>query len=74
MDMLYVALFPNRRGNAWNGEFFEQTPNRLAELLPSDAKWSHVLHVLDLPRESGTPLVLNANAITQQVTCYLERS
>lgn len=75
MDMLYLALFPKREGNSWNRDFFEQTPNRLAELLPSDAKWSHVLHVLDMPPadQGGTPLVLNASAITQQAVCYLER-
>ncbi len=75
MDMLYLALFPGRKGNSWNEAFFEQTPNRLAELLPGDAKWSHVVRVLDMPAGSrgGETLTLNANALTQQVVCYLER-
>ena len=29
MDILYLALFPGRKGNSWNHPFFEQTPNRL---------------------------------------------
>ncbi|MBN1393418.1 MAG: hypothetical protein JW959_00100 [Pirellulales bacterium] len=76
MDMLYTALFPGRKGNYWNEEFFEQSPNRLAELLPGDDKWSRVVHVLDMPSEShgGASLTLNANALTQQVVCYLEQS
>ena len=75
MDMLYMALFPGREGNSWNRAFFEQTPNRLAEIMPGEAKWSHVVHVLDMPLASrgGAVLTLNANAMTQQVVCYLER-
>ena len=75
MDMLYMALFPEREGNSWNRAFFEQTPNRLTEIMPGEAKWSHVVRVLDMPLASrgGAVLTLNANAITQQVVCYLER-
>ena len=75
MDMLYLALFPGRKGNSWNEAFFEQSPNRLAELLPGDAKWAHVVRVLDMPLggDGGAALTLNANALTQQVVCYLER-
>ena len=75
MDMLYLALFPGRKGNSWNEAFFEQSPNRLAELLPGEAKWSHVVRVIDMPLGShgGAALTLNANALTQQVVCYLER-
>ena len=71
MDILYLALFPGRKGNSWNYAFFEQTPNRLAELLPGDARWSEVVRVIDMPRDGAT-LKLNANALTQQVLCYLE--
>jgi pyruvate, water dikinase len=70
-DILYLALFPGRKGNSWNLAFFDQTPNRFAELLPSDARWSNVVHVIDMPRD-GAGLKLNANALTQQVLCYLE--
>jgi hypothetical protein len=72
MDILYLALFPGRKGNSWNYAFFEQTPNRLAELLPGDGRWSEVVRVIDMPRDGAT-LKLNANALTQQVLCYLER-
>ena len=74
MDMLYLALFPGRKGNSWNHAFFEQTPNRLAELLPGDAPL-----VRGGPRDrhaacgGGARLTLNANALTQQVLCYLDR-
>ena len=31
-DMLYLALFPGKKGNDWNREFFENAPNRLSGL------------------------------------------
>jgi pyruvate, water dikinase len=75
MDMLYVALFPGREGNSWNHALLEQSPNRLAKLLPEDAQWSHAVRVIDLPPNSHGPAVLklNANALSQQVICYLDR-
>ena len=75
MDMLYLALFPGRKDNCWNREFFEQSPNRLAELLPAEAHWSEVVCVIDVPRNASERAVLklNANALTQQVLCYLDR-
>ncbi|MBS1138485.1 MAG: pyruvate, phosphate dikinase, partial [Proteobacteria bacterium] len=33
-DILYLAIFPQRHDNRLNTAFFEQQPNRLAELLP----------------------------------------
>jgi len=75
MDMLYLALYPNRKRNSWNCEFFDRAPNRLAELLPDDAVWSNVVRVIDAPvaTDNDALLMLNANALTQQVVCYLER-
>ena len=76
MDMLYLALFPGRKDNSWNLAFFEESPNRLPELLPGEARWSDAVHVIDLPAVSHDRalLTLNANALTQQVVCYLERT
>jgi pyruvate, water dikinase len=74
MDILYLALFPGRIRNFWNREFFEQSPNLLTKLLPDAENWSHIVRVIDLPSGSnnGAVLKLNANALTQQVVCYLE--
>jgi pyruvate, water dikinase len=74
MDILYLALFPGRQSNFWNREFFEQSPNLLAELVPDAENWSSVVRVIDVPAESseGKVLKMNANAMTQQVVCYLE--
>jgi hypothetical protein len=75
-DMLYLALFPARKGNSWNRKFFETAPNRLAELLPDAARWAEVVRVIDFPGPQPLDAVLKlaANAVEQKVVCYLERT
>jgi hypothetical protein len=74
-DILYLALFPGRAGNQWSLEFFEQSPNRLAELLPDAAQWEHAVRVIDLPRPEApaASLTLWASSLDQRVLCYLSR-
>jgi len=72
-DILYLAIFPHRQDNRLNEAFFDQQPNRLAELLPNAAEWSHCVRVIDLPNDQcRTVLRLNANTLKQSVFCYLE--
>jgi pyruvate, water dikinase len=75
MDILYLALFPGRQSNYWSREFFEQSPNRLAELLPEATNWTNVVRVIDVSTvvPEDKVLKLNANALDQQVVCYLDR-
>ena len=72
-DILYLALFPQRQDNQLNEAFFDEQPNRLAELLPNAADWAHCIRVIDLPN-AACPMVmrLNANTLKQNVFCYLE--
>ena len=74
LDILYLALFPMRRDNAWSRDFFEnKTANRLAELVPEAAPWSHAIRVIDLHGDSGGNLLwLHADTSRQQVLCYVE--
>ncbi len=74
MDILYLALFPDREGNQLNPAVLEAGPNRLGGLLPDAADWSHVVRVLDAADiAGGAALTLNANALTQTVVCYVDR-
>jgi len=57
----------------WSLSFFEGSPNRLAELLPEAAQWSHAVRVIDLPNAPDETLTLWASAIEQRVLCYLQR-
>ena len=70
-DILYFALFPGKDGNMLNSTFFDQAPNRLDELVPSDAKWRDAVRVVDAPdSDGGTSLSLYASAPDQTVICY----
>jgi hypothetical protein len=75
LDMLYCALFPNRKDNFLNDAFFAGAPNRLAELLPADAAWAPVVRVIDadtLPGGGG--LRLSADILKQRVVCFRDRA
>jgi len=73
MDMLYLALCPGREGNTLNTDFFENTRNRLTDLLPSAARWGDVVRVIDTNGLVNNPLVrLNANTLKQEAVCYFE--
>jgi len=70
-DMLYFALFPSRENDFLNTDLLENARNKLAELLPGDAKWANVVRVLDPGEwEDGKVVRLNASAIKQKVICY----
>ncbi|MGB4946796.1 MAG: PEP/pyruvate-binding domain-containing protein [Candidatus Competibacter denitrificans] len=72
-DILYLAVFPQRQDKSLNEDFFEQQPNRLAELLPNAANWAECVRVIDLPNDQCRMLLrLNANTLKQAVLCYLE--
>jgi len=75
-DMLYLALFPGRAGNAWSLPFFEESPNRLEELVPEAAQWAHAVRVIDLPAAQApdAALMIWASSVDQKVLCYLDRT
>ena len=72
LDILYVAVFPKTKGSL-NVDYFEEAPNRLAELAPDAADWAPVIRVID-PATASRParLRLYANAIEQSLLCYLD--
>jgi hypothetical protein len=74
-DILYMALFPSRKDNRLNREVLETAaPNLLGTLLPQAAAWSHAIRVMDFADRDGRGgLWINANAIKQQVVCYLNK-
>lgn len=74
MDILYLALFPNQKGNVLNEAFFEEMPNKLPKLLPHAAVYSDVVKVIDPADCDGSrSLKLNADTFRQKVVCYFVR-
>jgi hypothetical protein len=70
-NMLYLAVFPKRRGSRLNEGFVLKSENRLADLLPEEAEWSGVVRVIDLPAgPGGRTLHLNADSLKQRAVCY----
>ena len=75
LDMLYFALFPGKPENELNRQFLEESPNRLADLLPEAAKWAHVIRVIDADDPpGGKGIYVNANPLKQRVVSYLRDS
>jgi hypothetical protein len=75
-NILYLAHFPDQEENYMDTLFFEELPNRLAELFPEWADLADVIRVVDLKglKENSTRLAINANSPAQRVICYLERN
>jgi hypothetical protein len=74
MDILYMALFPERQNNSLNEQFFLQSPNKLSDLLPNTpAEHAEVVRVIDVEDLPGNcELSLYANTLKQTVVCYLD--
>lgn len=74
MEMLYLALFPNHETDTINSSFFENSRNRLPDILPNETKWNDTVHVIyseDLTPENRK-ISLFADALEQRVICYFE--
>jgi hypothetical protein len=48
-----LAIFPEAPGSVFKTEFFQDSANSLAELLPGDEKWGGVVRALDVPALAG---------------------
>jgi len=71
LNILYIAIQPNHPTDFINKEFFESNSNLLPSLIPDDAKWSDVVHVIDLERiDPEYTVYLNVNTIQQRSVCY----
>jgi len=74
-DILYVALFPGRKRNSLNAAWFDQSPNKLAQLIPDAARWSNVIRVIDAAESAkGGVVRISADTIEQNFACYTERT
>jgi hypothetical protein len=71
-SMLYLAIYPAEKGHRLDEARLRAAPNRLAELVPDDARMAGVVHVVDFPvGDDRRELWLNANCVEQQVLCFL---
>jgi hypothetical protein len=74
-NMLYVAVVLDRPGHRLAEGALRAAPNRLAALLPDDARMGEVVRVVDFPLDGDDrALWLNASCVDQRVRCYLATS
>jgi pyruvate, water dikinase len=73
MNMLYLALFPNKGQNFLNKSFFEHAPNKLLDLVPSAGKWETAVRVIDAAHLSPSCIRIVADALQQNVICYVAK-
>ena len=73
-NILYLALFPSQGDNFLNRDFFENTPNRLLDLVPGAERLKDVVRVIDPARDAENAVInITADAIHQKVLCYFDR-
>jgi hypothetical protein len=72
MDMLYLALFPDKGENFLNTRFFETAPNRLLEKVPTAEKWQDTVRVIEAAEVCGGDgsIRIVADALHQRVSCH----
>jgi len=73
MDLLYLALSPDREGHSLNESFILAQPNQLTRLLPAAGALAEVLWVVDSgPTAGDGTFVLNVDSMAQRAVCYWE--
>jgi pyruvate,water dikinase len=73
-DMLYLALFPQRQSHYFRTEWFENSANRLLQLVPKASNWADVVKVIEPSSIAGEgSTFLSADAFKQKILCYIER-
>lgn len=70
LDMLYMAISPEREGHSIDQAFFElQTRNLLSGLLPEAANLAAVVRVVNATPD-GRPIRIYADTLAQKVVCF----
>ena len=52
-----LALYPEEKGTVFQWDFFEDSPNALADLLPEMASYARYVRVVDIPAVAGGQLL-----------------
>jgi len=70
---IYLPVYPDEPGSAFNAEFFLQAPNLLSQLLPGYPEMEKIIHLIDIPSVSqGLYARVIADVQSQQAVCFLD--
>jgi pyruvate, water dikinase len=73
MDMLYLAISPEKEGHRLRESLFTSEPNRLLQLLPTTSPAiAQAVWVRDAQPTVGNRVFLNVDAMKQKAICYEE--
>ena len=73
LDILYMAIYPEKSDNVINREFLNNTENQLKDLFPEALKWEDAVRVIDFSgRDYEKQLYLNVNSVEQRGYFYLD--
>lgn len=72
MDILYLALYPDKHSSVLNTAFFEQAENQLLKALPAAQEFEEVVKVIEVDRSCpDSTLQIYANTLKQEAWLYL---
>jgi len=71
MDMLYLALYPERKDYVYNRKFFLEQENRLNKILPDTGSWSKIIKLIDLSKTKKN-IYISVNSIGQEGICFIK--
>ena len=73
MNIIYFAIYPDRKGYILNNDFFDHAENILTELHPNAKLWANAVKVIDVDDEKNSyALRLTLNSMEQEGVLYID--
>ena len=73
LDILYMALYPDKKGSELNIDILEKSPSKLSKIITDFDKYNNVIRIIDTHENKNIKsILLYADSIKQEVICYLE--
>ena len=72
-QIIYLPVYPDDEGCAFNEAFFQKSPNCLKELLPDAGKFEGIVKMIDVPAAAGGAHArVIADPESRRAVCFLE--
>ena len=73
MEMVYLAVYPEKNGYLIDFQLLMEAENRLRELVPDAAQREDVVRVIEADSvQPGSTLFLHADPVRQRAVCWLD--
>jgi hypothetical protein len=71
-NMLYMALYPERKDYRFNEQLLLDAPNALLSLVPDAHQWEETVKVLEADGDANKKVLLNVDSMSQKAVCYVQ--